>query len=106
MPIYEYQCESCQEIIEAWQSLKDAPLTTCPSCAGSMKKLISMSSFQLKGGGWYADGYGNGGKKAGTTPTPAAASTTTPAPAEAGAKTPTATPPACPKKEGSTCSCS
>lgn len=57
MPIYEYQCESCQEILEKKQSLSEAPLTTCPSCEGSLKKLISRSSFQLKGGGWYADGY-------------------------------------------------
>jgi putative FmdB family regulatory protein len=57
MPIYEYQCQSCEDIIEKCQSLSDAPLTTCPSCAGSLKKLISMSSFQLKGSGWYADGY-------------------------------------------------
>ena len=57
MPIYEYQCESCKQVTEAWQSLADAPLTTCQSCAGTLKKLISMSSFHLKGGGWYADGY-------------------------------------------------
>ncbi len=57
MPIYEYQCESCQEVVEAMQGLADKPLTTCPACAGSLKKLISRSSFQLKGGGWYADGY-------------------------------------------------
>lgn len=57
MPIYEYQCESCEDIIEKFQSLSEDPMTTCPSCSGSLKKLISMSSFQLKGGGWYADGY-------------------------------------------------
>ncbi|MBU1404009.1 MAG: zinc ribbon domain-containing protein [Proteobacteria bacterium] len=57
MPIYEYQCEACQDVIEAQQSLTDKPLTTCPACTGSLKKLISRSSFQLKGGGWYSDGY-------------------------------------------------
>lgn len=57
MPIYEYQCEACQDVIEAQQSLSDKPLTTCPACTGSLKKLISRSSFQLKGGGWYSDGY-------------------------------------------------
>lgn len=60
MPIYEYECQSCQEVIEKWQSLAEQPLATCPSCAGPLKKLISQSSFQLKGGGWYADGYSNG----------------------------------------------
>lgn len=57
MPIYEYQCDNCQQLTEAWQSLSEAPLTTCQSCAGPLKKIISMSSFHLKGGGWYADGY-------------------------------------------------
>lgn len=57
MPIYEYECEKCHNITEAWQSISDDPLTTCPDCQGSLKKLISSSTFQLKGGGWYADGY-------------------------------------------------
>ncbi|RJX35307.1 MAG: zinc ribbon domain-containing protein [Desulfurivibrio sp.] len=57
MPIYEYECQKCQKVTEAWQSLSDDPLTTCPDCHGNLKKLISSSSFQLKGGGWYADGY-------------------------------------------------
>lgn len=58
MPIYEYECQSCREVIEKWQSLSDQPLSSCPSCSGVLKKLISQSSFQLKGGGWYADSYG------------------------------------------------
>ena len=57
MPIYEYECQQCHKVTEAWQSLADEPLTNCPDCQGSMKKLISSSSFRLKGGGWYADGY-------------------------------------------------
>ena len=57
MPVYEYECCACGKVIETWQSLSDAPMTDCPHCAGSLKKLISMSSFRLKGGGWYADGY-------------------------------------------------
>ena len=59
MPIYEYECEKCHNITEAWQSMTDAPLTDCQQCDGTLRKLISTSSFQLKGGGWYADGYGN-----------------------------------------------
>ena len=63
MPIYEYECEECHKLTEAWQNHSDEPLTTCPECSGPLKKLISMSSFHLKGGGWYADGYSstNGG---------------------------------------------
>jgi putative FmdB family regulatory protein len=57
MPVYEYECQSCNEEIEVWQNLSEDPLSTCPSCGGELKKIISMSSFQLKGGGWFADGY-------------------------------------------------
>lgn len=59
MPVYEYECQSCQEVIETWQGISDDPLAICPGCGGSLKKIISMSSFALKGGGWYADGYSN-----------------------------------------------
>lgn len=62
MPVYEYQCQACSDIIEAQQSMSDSPLTTCPACSGALKKIISMSSFALKGGGWYADGYNSTGK--------------------------------------------
>ena len=72
MPIYEYQCDSCKEVVEAWQSLSEDPMTTCPSCSGTLKKLISQSSFQLKGGGWYADGY-NGKSNTATKSTPCSA---------------------------------
>lgn len=89
MPIYEYECQSCQEVIEKWQSLAEQPLATCPSCSGPLKKLISQSSFQLKGGGWYADGYsggGNGGKKCTSSAdtSTSSASTSTPACSKAG----------------------
>ena len=61
MPIYEYECEKCHEISEALQHFSDPPLTTCEHCGGPLHKLISKSSFHLKGGGWYADGYGSTG---------------------------------------------
>ena len=57
MPIYEYECTSCSNVFEIFQRLTEDPLTACPDCLGTVKKLMSMSSFQLKGGGWYADGY-------------------------------------------------
>lgn len=63
MPIYEYVCEACNEAVEVIQKIADQPLTECPKCnADAMKKQTSMSSFQLKGGGWYKDGYSGGGK--------------------------------------------
>jgi len=57
MPIYEYQCEKCNKVHEFWQKISDAPVLECPDCCGALHKLVSLSSFQLKGGGWYVDGY-------------------------------------------------
>jgi putative FmdB family regulatory protein len=57
MPVYEYECSGCQKVFEVQQRMSDDPLSHCPECAAEVKKLVSMSSFQLKGGGWYSDGY-------------------------------------------------
>lgn len=57
MPVYEYECKECEKVFEVQQRISDGPLQQCPECEGEVKKLMSMSSFQLKGGGWYADGY-------------------------------------------------
>lgn len=57
MPVYEYECKECDKVFEIQQKIADAPLTICPECEGEVTKLMSMTSFQLKGGGWYADGY-------------------------------------------------
>lgn len=57
MPIYEYECKKCEKVFEVQQRMSDDPLTQCPDCKGEVKKLISNNSFQLRGGGWYADGY-------------------------------------------------
>ena len=66
MPIYEYQCENCGETAEVLQKFSDAPLSQCPACGGSMHKLMSMNSFQLKGNGWYVTDYA--GKNGQSTP--------------------------------------
>lgn len=58
MPIYEYECHHCGALEEALQKFSDPPLTKCERCGGSLHKLISHTSFHLKGAGWYADGYG------------------------------------------------
>jgi len=57
VPIYEYQCANCGEIFEVFQKMHDAPLTECKFCKGKVEKLISHSSFQLKGSGWYLTDY-------------------------------------------------
>ncbi len=62
MPIYEYECPACEQVIEIQQRISDDPLSSCPDCGGEVKKLVSMSSFHLKGGGWYSDGYSSESK--------------------------------------------
>lgn len=62
MPIYEYQCEKCAHVFEEWQSGFDEVEQQCPECGGAGKRLISNTSFVLKGSGWYVTEYG--GKKA------------------------------------------
>jgi putative FmdB family regulatory protein len=58
MPLYEYECQACGHRLEAQQKLADAPLTKCPECGKEqLQKLISATSFTLKGGGWYKDLY-------------------------------------------------
>jgi len=63
MPIYEYQCSGCGKKHEVVQSHNDKPLTTCPDCGEPMTKLISSTSFVLKGTGWYKTDYASGGTK-------------------------------------------
>ena len=59
MPIYEYRCPDCGHQFEAIQKMSDDPIRVCPECKGEqVKKLISQTSFVLKGGGWYKDHYG------------------------------------------------
>ena len=57
MPIYEYECTKCGKITEAMQKFSDPPLTECSYCGGKLRKLISMSTFHLKGTGWYVTDY-------------------------------------------------
>ncbi len=58
MPIYEYRCERCQHVFEQMVRMSD-PNPPCPECtAQEVRKLVSASSFVLKGGGWYKDHYG------------------------------------------------
>ncbi len=63
MPIYEYLCQKCNKELEVVQKFSDEPLTTCPECGGQLKKLISASSFILKGSGWYLTDYASKDRK-------------------------------------------
>jgi len=57
MPIYEYKCLKCRNEFETMQKFSDSPVKRCPSCGGPVKRLISHSSFHLKGSGWYLTDY-------------------------------------------------
>lgn len=97
MPIYEYSCQSCGKIIDVLQKVSDPTPEACTACGagGSLTKVLSRSSFVLKGGGWYSDLYSSTKKDGGASSSdssssaaPAsssapAASPSTPAPAAA-----------------------
>ncbi len=68
MPIYEYECSECGSIEEAFQKMSDPPLKECSKCKGKLRKLVSHSSFHLKGSGWYVTDYG--GSKGGSNSGP------------------------------------
>ncbi len=66
MPTYEYECQKCHGHYERMQRITDDPLTECPGepgkeCEGLLKRLISQSSFVLKGSGWYVTDYARKG---------------------------------------------
>jgi len=55
---YEYHCKFCGHEFETVQSIKDNPLEKCPRCnSNTLQRLISVSTFVLKGEGWAADNY-------------------------------------------------
>jgi putative FmdB family regulatory protein len=76
MPLYEYLCDKCGELSEVMQKFSDAPLTVCPreGCGGAVTKQMSMTSFALKGTGWYTTDYKRSSASASAKPaaTPAA----------------------------------
>jgi putative FmdB family regulatory protein len=57
MPIYEYRCRKCAHEFELFQKISDTPAKKCPECGGTVDRLVSSTSFSLKGHGWYKDGY-------------------------------------------------
>jgi putative FmdB family regulatory protein len=59
MPLYEYECTECKRHTEKIQKFSDAEITQCPHCGGLLERVVSAPAISFKGGGWYADGYGN-----------------------------------------------
>lgn len=110
MPIYAYKCESCGHAKDVLQKISAEPLTDCPACgAATFKKQLTAAGFQLKGSGWYATDFRNGGSSAATgavaPSATAATSSAASAPAAAtdssGGGTATSPPAAC----GAACGC-
>jgi putative FmdB family regulatory protein len=59
MPLYEYECTTCHKHTEKIQKFSDPEITVCPYCSGHLERVLSAPAIAFKGGGWYADGYGN-----------------------------------------------
>jgi len=75
VPIYEFVCEACGRLMEVMQKVGDPAPPACPECGGTrMARMVSRTSFQLKGGGWYSDLYSSPKEKpkVGGEPMPAA----------------------------------
>jgi putative FmdB family regulatory protein len=106
MPLYEYECTTCHKHTEKIQKFSDPEITVCPYCGGVLERVISAPAIAFKGGGWYADGYGNAKPKssgdsssasggdskpsADAKPSTDSSSTSTPAPSAAPAAAPAA----------------
>ncbi len=67
MPIYEYSCDKCG-VVEVLQRITDAPIKRCPNCGGKVERLLSKSSFILKGSGWYLTDYARKGASSPSEP--------------------------------------
>lgn len=63
MPIYEYECESCDERFELMQKFSDKPVKKCPKCGGAVHKVLSAPALHFKGTGWYVTDYASPERK-------------------------------------------
>lgn len=86
MPLYEYECTQCHKRSEKIQKFSDPEITVCPFCNGHLERVLSAPAVTFKGGGWYADGYGNAKPKSSeakasssSSPSDGASTTSTPA---------------------------
>ena len=69
MPIYEFRCKECSKVAEFQMKMSDPNPRTCPTCGQQgLSKIMSLPSFQLKGGGWYSDAYDGKSNKAASGP--------------------------------------
>ena len=92
MPLYEYQCDACSNRFERIQKFSDPPVDACPSCGGTVRKLLSSPAIQFKGSGWYITDYArkssnDGSKAGGTGSTSSSSETSTTTAADKGTST-------------------
>ena len=57
LPIYEYKCDDCRQIFDVLQKINSDPVKECIHCRGNVEKMVSSSSFQFIGSGWYVTDY-------------------------------------------------
>ncbi|WP_126577811.1 FmdB family zinc ribbon protein [Tengunoibacter tsumagoiensis] len=67
MPTYEYLCQTCSHRFETWQKMTDEPLTICPECGASIRRVLFPAGVVFKGSGFYKTDYN--GKNAAASPT-------------------------------------
>ena len=63
VPIYEYQCETCNHKFEVIQKVSDRPIKKCVLCQGKVQKVLSAPGLLFKGSGWYVTDYANPERK-------------------------------------------
>jgi putative FmdB family regulatory protein len=93
MPTYEYRCRACNHELEAVQAFSDDPLTECPECGGSLRKLFGSIGVTFKGSGFYKNDHGSrakSGATAGSTEGSSGSSESSAAPAAAPSTSPAA----------------
>ena len=89
MPIYEYACARCGHEVEVWQRISEKPKKKCPACGAlKLERLISNTSFHLKGSGWYVTDYANKGKGSSSKPSSSKSSSSKPSSSKSGSSKP------------------
>lgn len=69
MPTYEYECKTCGHVFEAFQNMSDAPLSSCPECGESVRRMINGGMGVIfKGSGFYVTDKGGGKSSAASAP--------------------------------------
>jgi putative FmdB family regulatory protein len=89
MPTYTYQCSECGSAFEQFQKFSEDPLTVCPSCGGSIRRVMHAPGIVFKGSGWYINDSRKGGSSessSGSSPAAAPSSSSTDSASSAPAK--------------------